>query len=330
MKSLVQQITYEGKLGEVGKLSDCGMLCSGENLVCEKNLGFGKDKNEDDKPGNFHKLRLGFRQIKGIREEEMILLIRGRETAYSNIADIRKSGVSQSTLEKLADADAFRSLGFDRRQALWEVSAIVDNPEGLFEGQIDALASAIEGQISLPLMSKEEHVVQDYASTALSLKAHPLSFVREKLRILHILSSHELNEVKDGSLVKVAGLVLVRQRPGTAGGVCFITIEDETGFSNLVVFQNLFEKYRKQILGSKLLMVEGKIQREGTVTHIIVKHCFDLTKLLNGGISYQKEGLPVHRLSRGDEKSPFPVTNKRPQIRQNAQQEVFPKARNFK
>lgn len=93
-------------------------------------------------------------------------------------------------------------------------------------------------------------------TTALSLKAHPLSFIREKLRMLHILSSKELADAKDGSPVKVAGLVLVRQRPGTAGGVCFITVEDETGFSNLVVFQHLFDKYRKEILGSKLLWLK--------------------------------------------------------------------------
>jgi error-prone DNA polymerase len=278
--------------------------------------------------GEYRALRLGFRQIKGIREDDVATLVMGRGEGYSSVTELRNAGVSQTTLERLADADAFRSLGLDRRKALWEVSALQDRPIGLFEGQDHA--DKTEGQVSLPFMSTAEHVVHDYATTALSLKAHPLSFVREKLRLLHIRSSKELADVKDGTRVKVAGLVLVRQRPGTAGGVCFITIEDETGFSNLVIFQGLFEKYRREILGAKLLMVEGKLQREGTVTHVIVRQCFDLTKLLQVNKAQEADKLPLLTLSRADERSPFPVKNKRTQIRQNGQEEHIPKARNFK
>ena len=150
--------------------------------------------------------------------------------------------------------------------------------------------------------------------------------------MLHILSSKQLGSVKDGALVKVAGLVLVRQRPGTAGGVCFITIEDETGFSNLVVFRNLFEKYRKEILGAKLLMVEGKLQREGEVIHVIVSRCFDLSKLLRGLKVEDNENLPLLTLSRADERNNNVYTgeNKRTQVRKNVNAEIFPKARNFK
>jgi len=166
--------------------------------------------------------------------------------------------------------------------------------------------------------------VQDYASTALSLKAHPVSFVREKLRLLKVTPANSLASLKDGAQVKVAGLVLVRQRPGTAGGVCFITIEDETGFSNLVVFQNLFDKYRKEILGAKLLMAEGKLQREGDVIHVIVKRCFNLSSLLNGLAN--KEGL-----SQENGNNLFPAENKRAQVRESAQGgNSFPTARNFK
>jgi error-prone DNA polymerase len=179
-------------------------------------------------------------------------------------------------------------------------------------------------------MSTAEHVAHDYSTTALSLKAHPLSFVREKLSMLHILSSKEIGSVKDGTLVKAAGLVLVRQRPGTAGGVCFITIEDESGFTNLVVFQNLFEKYRKEILGARLLMVEGKLQREGEVIHVIVRRCFDLSKLLRELTPNEKDDLPVLTLSPADEKSSFSTENKRAQVRKSVKKEVFPKARNFK
>ncbi|RZK79090.1 MAG: error-prone DNA polymerase [Pedobacter sp.] len=247
------------------------------------------DNTLEEKVGPWYALRLGFRQIKGIKEEDVEILISNRKPKYEFITSISEAGVSLTALELLADADAFRSLGLDRRQALWEVSALHDRPIALFEGQPSE--SIIEPQIALPLMSGAQHVVQDYATTALSLKAHPVSFVREKLQLLRVSTNKETHTIKDGTLIKVAGLVLVRQRPGTAGGVCFITIEDETGFSNLVVFQNLFEKYRKEILHSRLLMVEGKLQREGKVVHVIVQRCFDLSKLLHG----REEVIPLAR-----------------------------------
>jgi error-prone DNA polymerase len=289
------------------------------------------DNTLEEKSGKYYALRLGFRQVKGFREDDMQTLVAGRKIrnkGYTSISELRTAGVSVAALERLADADAFRSLALDRRKALWEVSALHDQPIALFEGQPSP--SAAEPQISLPFMSTAEHVVQDYATTALSLKAHPISFIREKLRLLHILSSKEIGSVKDGAIVKVAGLVLVRQRPGTAGGVCFITIEDEGGFTNLVVFRNLFEKYRKEILGAKLLMVEGKLQREGEVIHIIVSRCFDLSKLLRGLTIEENDNLPLLTLSRADERTPFPAENKRTQVRKNVNDEVFPKARNFK
>ncbi|WP_343305522.1 error-prone DNA polymerase [Chitinophaga niabensis] len=222
-------------------------------------------------------MRLGFRQVNGLKDEDMQVLITNRGTGYASVTALREAGVPETALEKLADADAFRSIGLDRRQALWEVSALQDRPVQIFAGQ-----TTKEAQVTLPFMTDAEHVIQDYAATTLSLKAHPVSFVREKLKLLHVLTTQETSEVKDGSIVKVAGLVLVRQRPGTASGVCFITIEDETSFSNLVVFEALFEKYRKEILQSRLLMVEGKVQREGEVVHVIVQQCFNLTKLLRG------------------------------------------------
>lgn len=282
----------------------------------------------EEKAGKYYALRLGFRQIKGLREEDVQALVSARGSGYKSIPALRDAGVSQAALERLADADAFRSLGLDRRQALWEVSALNDRPIALFEGQPSASDSEI--QISLPLMTTAEHVVHDYATTSLSIKAHPVSFVREKLQLLHILASKDLKDAKDGSMVKVAGLVLVRQRPGTAGGVCFITIEDEYGFSNLVIFQKLFETYRKEILGAKLLMVEGKLQREGEVIHVIAKRCFDLSKLLRGLTVVENENQPVLTLSRLDENTHFPAENKRSHVRGVVEKGVFPKARNFK
>lgn len=280
------------------------------------------DNTLEEKSGKYCALRLGFRQIAGINEEDIKLLTEKRGNGYLNIHSLLDVGVSIHTLERLADADAFRSLNLDRRQALWEVSALKDRPIALFEGQPSA--SEQEGQIQLPLMTKGEHVIQDYATTRLSLKAHPLSFVREQLKLLHIKSTKELADVKDGQIVKVAGLILVRQRPGTATGVCFITIEDETGFSNVVVWQTLFEKYRKEILQARLLMVEGKLQREGEVVHLIAQKLFDYTKLLKG-LTAKEDELPL--LSLTEEQT---TRHKETTAKQISPKEVFYGGRNFK
>jgi error-prone DNA polymerase len=287
------------------------------------------DNMMEEKSGKYHALRLGFRQISGMRAEDVEILIAARLKPYRTIPALMDAGVPLAALERLADADAFRSLGLDRRQALWEVSALAARPIALFEGQ--PAESPAEMQIALPLMTNAEHVVQDYAATSLSLKAHPVSFVREQLRMLHIRSTKELDDLKDGDPVKVAGLVTVRQRPGTAKGICFITIEDETGFSNLVVFEKLFTQYRKEILGSKLLMAEGKLQREGEVVHIIVKRCFNLSKMLRGLSLAENDNQPVLTLSRADEKStPYPVEPRVIPSHQIIRKDIFPKGRNFK
>jgi error-prone DNA polymerase len=285
------------------------------------------DNQLEEIAGKYCALRLGFRQVKGLREEDMKTLIAARTKMFISINQLRDTGLSEAALEKLADADAFRSIGLDRRQALWEVST-KDQPVELFSGQPSADAN--EENVSLPEMSVSEHVVHDYAAISLSLKAHPVSFVREKLKQLHILSTNELTTAVDGQPVKVAGLVLVRQRPGTAGGICFMTIEDETGVANLVIFQNLFEEYRKPILQSKLIMVEGKLQVEGEVIHVIVSSCYDFSKLLRNLIQINNKNLPVLSLAYPDEKSILPRQNKRPQVSENAQEKLFPEARNFK
>jgi len=203
-------------------------------------------------------------------------------------------------------------------------------PQELFKGQTSE--SVLESQVELPLMSRGEHVVQDYNTIGLSLKAHPVSFVRDQLDMLRIVFCQKINiEAVDGKMVKVAGLVLVRQRPGTAGGVFFITIEDESGYSNLVVFEKLFETYRKEILHSRLLMVEGRLQREGQVVHVIVSKCFDFTKMLGKLVQRELEDLPVLTLARGDEKSaPYPAQDKRSQVREAVPKEAFHGGRNFR
>ena len=224
-----------------------------------------------------HKLRLGFRQVKGLKEENIEKLIQCRLKPYTRVDELADI-LSMFTLERLADADAFRSIGLDRRQALWEVAAVKDRQIALFKGQ--DVASPQEKQIRLPFMSESEHVVQDYATTGLSIKAHPVSFIRKKLDLLHVLPTDKLPLLKTGMPVKVCGLITVRQRPGTAKGVLFVTIEDETGFANLVLWGKVFEKYRREILQAKLLMVTGKVQIEERVIHVVVQQCFNLNSWL--------------------------------------------------
>lgn len=282
------------------------------------------------KANSYYALRLGFRQVKGISKEDMELLISSRQDYFTSIQQLREVGVPASALETLADADAFRSIGLDRRQALWQVSAYHDQPVGIFKGQ--QFNSEEEGKVSLPEMMLSEHVVHDYASTSLSLKAHPVSFVREKLQQLHIVSTKELAHLHDGDKVKIAGLVLVRQRPGTAKGICFITIEDETGTANLVVFPNIFQGFRKEILQSRLFMVEGKLQIEGKVIHVIAERCYNLSKLLTSLTESHNEELPLLTLSRADESiSPlYQKKNKQESTSENIQLAVFPAGRNFR
>lgn len=287
------------------------------------------DNTLEEKDGRYCVLRLGFRQVGGLREDDIQVLINGRGTGYISISQLSDAGVPQAAIEKLSDADAFRSIDLDRREALWEVPALGDKPIGLFAGQPSE--STKETQISLPFMSPAEHVVQDYAATGLSLKAHPVSFVREQLRLLHIKPTANLPTLKNGDPVRVAGLVTVRQRPGTAKGVLFITIEDETGFANLVVWDKIFEKDRKIILQSRLLMVEGKVQIEGLVIHVVVKRCFNLTPLLRGLTAMETDDQPVLTLSRADETvKPYGDGSNKGQQQMNKQKEAFHKGRNFK
>ncbi|HVG12377.1 MAG TPA: error-prone DNA polymerase, partial [Flavisolibacter sp.] len=283
------------------------------------------DHQLEEQHGKYRVLRLGFRLVKGLREDDMNLLIERRVGVYTCINALRDVGLSESALEKLADADAFNSIGLDRRQALWEVST-KDTGEALFEGQQSEDAKV--ENILLPLMSSSEHVVEDYATTSLSIKAHPVSFAREKLSNLHVTSAKDLKTAKDGQLVKVAGIVLVRQRPGTAGGVCFITIEDETGFANLVIFKNVFEAHLKTVLHAHLMMAEGKLQVEGEVIHVIVSRCYDISKMLQR-LTPAQHPLPALKPGVGAEKGDADRKTS-PGLVSNRQEKLFGDARNFK
>lgn len=237
----------------------------------------------------YYAIRLGFRQVKGLHQAAINSLISGRQrAAYQNVSELLRAGVPLNSLERLADADSFRSLNLERRQALWEISALHDNPIGIFRQTPSP--SQLERQVTLPQMSKGQHVMQDYASTELSLKAHPVSFTRKQLSQYGVIPISNLNQLKNGMSVKVCGLITVRQRPGTAKGVLFITIEDETGFANLVVWSNTFEQYRKVILQSHLLMVSGRVQIEGEVIHVVVTACYNQNTLLAKNTQEQQIG----------------------------------------
>ncbi len=258
------------------------------------------DYTLEEPSGRYRAIRLGFRQVKGLSGDDMETLVQARQRPFRSIPELLDIGVSMAALEKLADADAFRSIGFDRRQALWEVSALSDTPIGLFEGQPSA--STFEPQLTLPLLTDAAHVVEDYATMGLSLKAHPVHFVRPELDRLRVTPAGSLSDYKNGDRIKVCGLITVRQRPGTAKGVLFVTIEDETGFANIVVWATVFEKYRKSILQSRLLLIEGKLQVERSVIHVVADACHNLSGLLRN----MTEGESDERcfpIARPDEKS---------------------------
>jgi error-prone DNA polymerase len=272
--------------------------------------------------GQYFALRLGFRQITGIREDDMQLLLKARTEPFKDIFSVSSIGLSDIVFERLADADVFRSVGLNRREALWQIS-VKDKPTALFSGyrENDKKEQAIE----LPFMQPEEHVMRDYAATSLSVKAHPVSFLREKLNLLQVTINNQLIQQKNGAKVKAAGLVIVRQRPETAKGVWFVTLEDETGFSNLVIFENIQQKFKKEILQARLLMVEGMLQIEGEVVHIIVHRCFDISKMLYRMLMPYKENVSLPNFPNNDEmKNPKP-----PAYKEKPVEKIIPEGRNF-
>ena len=245
-------------------------------------------------------VRLGLRQIVGVREADMRRLVERRGGAYDSVRDLwLRSGLSSTVLEKLADADAFRSLGLDRRQALWAVRGldrVGDHDDlPLFASRP---ARELEPDARLAPMPLGAHVVEDYRRLSLSLKAHPASFMRARLTARGILRSEALSSVRNGARVTVAGLVLVRQRPGTAQGVIFMTLEDETGVANIIVWPKVFERLRAIVLGARFVAVTGRLQSEQGVIHIVAERMNDLTPML-GLLS--ETGGTISALARADE-----------------------------
>ncbi len=223
-------------------------------------------------------VRLGFRQIRGFREDDGHWLAAARGAGYASIEDIwLRAGLSRDALMRLAGADAFASYGMNRRQALWSARAIDrGKPLPLFreagEGQPDLPAP-------LPVMSRGEEVFQDYVATRLTLRDHPIRLLRAQVGTFNDAAT--IRDIPDGTRVTVCGLVITRQRPGTASGVIFLTLEDDTGVSNIVVWPATFEKFRKEVMTARFLKIHGKLQREGIVTHIIAGRIENLSMLLD-------------------------------------------------
>jgi error-prone DNA polymerase len=247
-----------------------------------------------------HAVRLGFRQITGFAERDAETVVAARGRGFDSVRDLwLRTNLSRAAIERLADADAFRSLGLDRREALWAVRGLGGETIRLPLFDTPELADIRrEPDVDLPTMPIGEHVVNDYRYLNLSLKAHPVSFVRQRLTTSGIITNQTLSELPSGRRVTVAGLVLVRQRPGTAKGVIFMTLEDETGIANAIVWARVFERFRPVVLGARLVAVTGKLQNESGVIHVVAERLEDLTPML---AALSEDAGDLEALARGDE-----------------------------
>jgi error-prone DNA polymerase len=223
-------------------------------------------------------IRLGFRQIKGFREEDAAWIIAARGNGYRDPEGVwLRAGVSPASLERLAEADAFSDIGLTRRDALWRIKALrAPKPLPLFVDPIEGEAVS-EPDVTLPTMQLGEEVVEDYVAMRLSLRAHPMELLRPMIGGL--MPHSELATAPLGAAC-VCGLVITRQRPGTASGVIFVTLEDETGVCNVVVWPRVYEQFRRAVMGGRLLRVTGYLQREGIVVHLIAQKVEDLSHRL--------------------------------------------------
>jgi error-prone DNA polymerase len=266
-------------------------------------------------------LRLGFRQIDGLGEAASRTLIEARGTGYRSVDEFAlRTALPKRALTILAEADAFRSLGLDRREALWQVRRLSgEAPLPLFAA---ASEQPPESAQALPLMPLSEHVLADYQTLRLSLKGYPMQFLRDLFQRERVMSCVDIAEAKDGQKARCAGVVLVRQMPGTAG-VVFITLSDETAIANVVVWPRVLERYRGAVMGARLLLVEGKVQRspEGIV-HLVSERLTDRTAELER-LSEDEFRPRVHA---GDIPPP---PDPRGQQRHPRQVRILPKSRDF-
>lgn len=277
-----------------------------------------------------HALRLGFRQIDALKEDELRRLVAARGAGYDSLRDVwLRGGLSPAAIERLAQADAFRSIGLDRREALWAARALgrVGGEEDLPLFERAAMARR-EPDVDLPALRLGEHVVEDYRTLRLSLKAHPAALLRDALAARGVIEADRLSAMRNGARVLAAGLVLVRQRPDTASGVIFMTLQDETNIANIIVWPAVFERFRAEVLAARLCAVEGRIQNVRGVVHVIAERLHDFSPLLAqlSGVPLREAVAPADEVRRptGD------VRGHPRKVRHNLGPDaVMPKGRNF-
>ncbi len=257
---------------------------SARNSVRQNPGGRAEGVGGTEKSGQIA-LRLGLRQVDGLPEHVAAQMIAAREEngAFKDVRELQERGkVPPAHIERLASADCFTSLALSRRQALWDARSLIAAPDlPLFKAAEERDEGAEKARTQLPHMPLSEEVVNDYQTTRLSLKAHPMSFLRADLGERGFVKACDLRERKFREMIQVAGVVLIRQRPGSAKGVCFITLEDETGVVNLVVWPDLMAKQRRVIMGARLMEVRGRVEYDDEVIHVIAHHLTDATDRLH-------------------------------------------------
>jgi error-prone DNA polymerase len=244
-------------------------------------------------------MRLGLRQVDGLPEAAAARIVAGREgRPYRDVRALQeRAGLSPAVIERLASADCFNSLALTRRQALWDARSLIAAPDLPLFAAAAARDEGAEKELTrLPVMPLSEEVVADYQTQRLSLKAHPLAFLRASLGDRGFIRASDLRSRKYRSSVQVAGVVLIRQRPGSAKGVCFITLEDETGVVNLVIWPDVMEKQRKVIMGARLMEVKGRVEYDDEVIHVIASQLTDATASLHA----LSDDLLPHHVDRAD------------------------------
>jgi error-prone DNA polymerase len=254
--------------------------------------------------GPYRAVRLGLRMAKGLANADgaAIVLARGTEPFTSVEELARRSGASIAALERLAEADAFAGLGLDRRAALWAIRGLADTALPLWAAADAGRLPRSEGaepEVAVTPMTAGRSVVEDYRSFGLSLRAHPVSFLRGTLAGRGMIACGDLRSMRDGRRATVPGLILVRQKPGSAKGIMFITLEDETGIANIVVWPSVFERHRALVLSARMIAVRGRVQREGEVIHVVADRLEDLSALL-ASLGRAEDDFPL-RTGRGDE-----------------------------
>ncbi len=270
-------------------------------------------------------LRLGMRQVDGMRVEAAHRIVAARDQPFEDVADLKeRAKLDRGTVRHLAAADGMRNMGIDRRQALWQAQGLKDAPDLPIFAHAAARDEGAEPVVALPAMPKAEHVVADYQTLRLSLKAHPLAFFRASLRGQGFARAEDLPGMWHGQKVSLAGLVLVRQKPGSAKGVCFITLEDETGVANLVIWPKMFEGYRRVIMAARLLVVHGRVQSDGRVIHVVADHLENRTERLDGLADVEMPEVSM----RGDHPT-HPIPGQVSPRKHPRDVRVIPKSRDF-